>query len=114
MELIFDNYGLTISGTIDDSSIDDLFIQPNNRAGGLVNYEEFSDNYIEVVGINQALPTDQSNLVIEMPLEVQDDNDNWTGDDTFTAPLTGDYTFSWQLNASVGAPSTFVSDLKRS
>lgn len=107
IQLIFENYGLSISGTLDDASMDNLFVQPNNRAGSLVNYEEFSENYIEVFGTDQDLPTDNSNLILEMPTEVQDDNNNWTGDDTFTAPLPGDYTFSWQITASVGAPSPF-------
>ncbi|NRA91820.1 MAG: hypothetical protein HRU26_03895 [Psychroserpens sp.] len=86
--------------------MDNLFIQPNNRAGGLVNYEEFSENYIEVFGTNQDLPTDNSNLILEMPTEVQDDNDNWTGNNTFTAPLPGNYTFSWRISASVSSPSS--------
>lgn len=106
IQLIFENYGLSVSGTIDDSSIDNLYVQPNNRAGGLVNYEAFADNYVKVFGLNQEIPTNGDDIIIQMPNEVEDINNNWNGADTFTAPLSGSFTFLWEFLVSVSNVST--------
>jgi hypothetical protein len=95
LKTIFTHYGLTLTGTIDDTDFDTVFIQPNNQSGGLIDYGEYQNNTVSVNALSGFdIPVNGDEVIAELDNEVQDVNDNWNDTTyTFTAPVTGSYTF---------------------
>jgi hypothetical protein len=95
LKTIFSNYGLTLTGTIDDTDFDTVFVQPNASSGGLIDYEEYQNNTVSVNALSGFdIPVNGDEVIAELDNEVQDVNDNWNDSTyTFTAPTTGSYTF---------------------
>jgi hypothetical protein len=92
MQAIFANYGLTVSGTIDEDQFDNLYVQPNQNAGGMVDYESISINDVYAIS-SDSFPIDPGvGQVSIIDNELQDDGGNYNNSTyTFTAPSTGTY-----------------------
>jgi hypothetical protein len=95
LKTIFTHYNITLTGTIDASDFDTVFIQPNNQSGAIIDYGEFlSDTVYVKSSTSFSLPSNYNEVIAELDEEVQDVNDNWDDSTyTFTAPMTGSYTF---------------------
>jgi hypothetical protein len=92
MQGIFANYGLTVSGTIDDDQFDNLYVQPNQNAGGMVDYETISAN--DVLAKNSASFSISPGVgqVSIIDTESYDEGNNYNpATYTFTTPSTGTY-----------------------
>jgi hypothetical protein len=92
MQGIFANYGLTVSGTIDDDQFDNLYVQPNQNAGGMVDYVTISINDVYAISSTSFSINPGVGQVSVIDNEIQDDGSNYNNSTyTFTTPSTGTY-----------------------
>ncbi len=108
LKSIFSNYDLTLSGTIDDTRFDNLFVLPSKEAGIIKGVDDTNENAVSVsITPSQGVLAGAS-VPIEYDVEQQDLGNNFnTTTFTFTAPETAAYSISANYNF-IAPPSTVV------
>jgi hypothetical protein len=110
MQGIFANYGLTVSGTIDDDQFDNLYVQPNQNAGPIIDYESTSINAVYAKNSFAFSITSGGGQAAVIDDEIQDDGENYNPSTyTYTSPLTGAYNLNTTFQILPSSPPATIS-----